>query len=280
MNDLEQTNMLQPLVDEIETAVSNAKKEIAEKVNSVITETYWKIGKYIVEFEQDGNVKAAYGSKLLTTLSHQLTLRLGRGYSRPKCHVQAKIEEYDIDATIVDVAVTGSRCRGLEHEGSDLDVVVELSTAEREDDLFNAFNEDTVLYHDSTRNMTENVSELAESIKQGDTGHLTTWLADIISEGAVPEEIKRATELLEKLTEYKPLAKIEEAEEQNYNMIDNVLNNGVGEKAQREENKRMEEKPPARVSLKVRLAEKKAQVEGKSKEHDVQENEKKSHREM
>ena len=34
------------------------------------------------------------------------------------------------------------------------------------------------------------------------------------------------------------------------------------------------------VSLKVRLAEKKAQVEGKSKEHDVQENEKKSHREM
>ena len=386
-----------------------------------------------------------------------------------KCHVQAKIEEYDINATIVDVAVTGSRCRGLEHEGSDLDVVVELSTAEREDDLFNAFNEDglhigevkvdinpitaqrtgtlesylpqveeylegvrqvreqekesaevtltvsecgefhnlgecyeniptvdeaiaiwkqipsermngipaiginilgrgaepfedyeidvlsgkridlgvldyvpdiknnpqamevitelvaklpdmeidgvmseemearvwelrmpdlpqeeqlaveldrlsydydTVLYHDSTRNMTENVSELAESIKQGDTGHLTTWLADIISEGAVPEEIKRATELLEKLTEYKPLAKIEEAEEQNYNMIDNVLNNGVGEKAQREENKRMEEKPTVRISLKSRLAEKKSQVEGQSKEHDVQENEKKSQREM
>ena len=386
-----------------------------------------------------------------------------------KCHVQAKIDEYNIDATIVDVAVTGSRCRGLEHESSDLDVVVELSTAEREDDLFNAFNEgglhigevkvdinpitaqrtgtletylpqveeylegvrqareqekekaevtltvsecgefhnlgecyeniptvdeaiaiwkqipsermngipaiginiiergaepfedyeidvlsgkridlgvldyvpdiknnpqamevitelvaklpdmeidgvmseemearvwelrmpdlpqeeqlaveldrlcydyDTVLYHDSTRNMTENVSELAESIKQGDTGHLTTWLADIISEGAVPEEIKRATELLEKLTEYKPLAKIEEAEEQNYNMIDNVLNNGVGEKAQREENKRMEEKPTVRISLKSRLAEKKSQVEGQSKEHDVQENEKKSHREM
>ena len=386
-----------------------------------------------------------------------------------KCHVQAKIDEYNIDATIVDVAVTGSRCRGLEHESSDLDVVVELSTAEREDDLFNAFNEsglhigevkvdinpitaqrtgtletylpqveeylegvrqareqekekaevtltvsecgefhnlgecyeniptvdeaisiwkqipsermngipaiginirgrgaepfedyeidvlsgkridlgvldyvldiknnpqamevitelvaklpdmeidgmmseemearvwelrmpdlpqeeqlaveldrlcydyDTVLYHDSTRNMTENVSEIAESIKQGDTGHLTTWLADIISEGAVPEKIKRATELLEKLAEYKPLAKIEETEEQNYNMIDNVLNNGVGEKAQKEENKRMDEKSAARVSLKTRLAEKKAQVEGQSKEHDVQENEKKSQREM
>ena len=33
---------------------------------------------------------------------------------------------------------------------------------------------DTVLYHDSTRNMTENVSELAESIKQGDTCLLYT----------------------------------------------------------------------------------------------------------
>ena len=52
MNDLEQTNMLQPLVDEIETAVSNAKKEIAEKVNSVITETYWKIGNILLSLSR------------------------------------------------------------------------------------------------------------------------------------------------------------------------------------------------------------------------------------
>ena len=76
------------------------------------------------------------------------------------------------------------------------------------------------------------------------------------------------------------LRSAEMTEEQNYNMIDNVLNNGVGEKAQKEENKRMDEKSAARVSLKTRLAEKKAQVEGQSKEHDVQENEKKSQREM
>ena len=40
----------------------------------------------------------------------------------------------------MDVAVTGSRCRGLEHEGSDLDVVVELSTAERELSLIHICN--------------------------------------------------------------------------------------------------------------------------------------------
>ena len=61
-----------------------------------------------------------------------------------KCHVQAKLDESSIDAEIVDVAVVGSRCRGLEHEGSDLDVVVELSTNEREDVMFDMFNEDVL----------------------------------------------------------------------------------------------------------------------------------------
>ncbi len=59
-----------------------------------------------------------------------------------KCHVQAKLDEYGMDAIIVDVAVAGSRCRGLEQESSDLDVVVELSGNEREDVLFDVFNED------------------------------------------------------------------------------------------------------------------------------------------
>ena len=59
-----------------------------------------------------------------------------------KCHVQAKLEECGIDAVIVDAVVSGSRCRGLEREGSDLDVVVEISTNEREDVLFDMFNED------------------------------------------------------------------------------------------------------------------------------------------
>ena len=58
-----------------------------------------------------------------------------------KCHVQAEIDETGIDAEIVDAVVVGSRCRGLEREGSDLDVVVELSTDEREDVLFDMFNE-------------------------------------------------------------------------------------------------------------------------------------------
>ena len=397
-----------------------------------------------------------------------------------KCHVQAKIDEYDIDATIIDAVVVGSRCRGLEKDSSDLDVVVELSTNEREDDLFNAFNEDglhigdvrvdinpitaqrtgtletylpqaeeylesirqereqeltqqmqtqvemeneevevTLMvsecgefhnlgefyeniptvedaiaiwkqippermhgipaiginvhrpgeetymddevdllsgnridleilehipsitsepkameviaelvaklpemeidgvmsedmeakvwekrmpdlspaeqlaveidrfshdydiysYRNNNPNMTESVSEISEMIVQGNTEPITDWLSEVISEGALPDEMQRVKVLLEKLAEYKPLAKIEEMEEQNYNMIDNVLNNGA-EKAQREANKKDQEQPAVKVSLKARLAEKKEQLAGSGQEHEVQENTKKNQREI
>ena len=57
-----------------------------------------------------------------------------------------------------------------------------------------------------------------------------------------------------KLAEYKPLAKIEELEEQNYNMIDERLNNGVEKFNREEEKKEQQKKLEARSSLKERLA--------------------------
>ncbi|MEE8033548.1 YodL domain-containing protein, partial [Clostridioides difficile] len=57
-------------------------------------------------------------------------------------YLQSKIDEYDMDIERVDVAVSGSRCRGLEQDNSDLDVVVEYRGGETEDFLFNTFNED------------------------------------------------------------------------------------------------------------------------------------------
>lgn len=86
---------------------------------------------------------------------------------------------------------------------------------------------------------------------------------------------RKAKELLDKLAEYKPLAKIEELEECNYNMIDNVLNN--------EKPKEEKEHKTGRVSIKEKLAEKKAVIEQRDKsEKEVPEKgtEKKSEREI
>ena len=78
-----------------------------------------------------------------------------------------------------------------------------------------------------------------------------------------------------KLAEYKPLAKIEELEEQNYNMIDERLNNGVEKFNREEEKKEQQEKPQARSSLKERLAAKqKEATQGNNKDTKEQENQK------
>lgn len=86
---------------------------------------------------------------------------------------------------------------------------------------------------------------------------------------------RRAKELLDKLVEYKPLAKVEELTEQNYNMIDNVLNNGAEKKEQ--------EQTKGRISIKEKLVEKRAVIEQRDKMERTsleKENEKKSQRAM
>lgn len=80
---LQTDNHLKPLVESISEAILNARKKLASHINSTMTETYWQIGKYIVEYEQGGQPKVAYGTSTLTELSKQLTARFGRGFSRP-----------------------------------------------------------------------------------------------------------------------------------------------------------------------------------------------------
>lgn len=58
-----------------------------------------------------------------------------------RVHINSIIEVYGIDAEIVDLAIVGSRARGLESENSNLDIVVELNTEEKEDCLFNILNQ-------------------------------------------------------------------------------------------------------------------------------------------
>ena len=58
------------------------------------------------------------------------------------CYIQSIIDECGLDAEIVGLAITGSRSRGLEREESDLDIVVEMKSSMKEDELFNTLNDD------------------------------------------------------------------------------------------------------------------------------------------
>jgi predicted nuclease of restriction endonuclease-like (RecB) superfamily len=75
-------NRYDSLIQQISLAVNEAKGHCAKAINHSIVTTYWNIGKYIVEFEQQGSSKAKYGDKLLVNLSKDLTVLLGKGYSK------------------------------------------------------------------------------------------------------------------------------------------------------------------------------------------------------
>jgi predicted nuclease of restriction endonuclease-like (RecB) superfamily len=75
------SNNYQNLVSQISETYSMGHQKAVLAVNSNMVDTYWKIGQYIIEFEQGGNLKAQYGAKLLERLAKDLTLMHGKGFS-------------------------------------------------------------------------------------------------------------------------------------------------------------------------------------------------------
>lgn len=70
------------LVSLISERWEKARGTAALAINRELIDASWETGRYIVEFEQHGNVKAEYGKRLLTNLSKDLTRLRGKGYSR------------------------------------------------------------------------------------------------------------------------------------------------------------------------------------------------------
>ena len=140
---------------------------------------------------------------------------------------------------------------------------------------------DTYGYRDSVSDRESQIQMIADDIRTGNVKPLSIFLQASIDEGIDEDSERQAKELLVKLAEYRPLAKIEELEEQNYNMIDERLNNGVEKFNREEEKKEQQEKPEARSSLKERLAAKqKEATQGNNKDTKDQEKSKNTHREI
>lgn len=153
------------------------------------------------------------------------------------------------------------------------------------------YDYDTYQYQDTVEDREAQVANITEDIRNRNIGYLNDFLNAVISEGVrvgitdifgqgveindseAVQTARMAKELLDKLAEYKPLAKVEELTEQNYNQIDNVLNNGAEKKEQKQSK--------GRISIKEKLAEKKAVIEQRDRtEHTSPEKDKKSQREM
>lgn len=68
------------LFSEIKEIILQSRQRIFRIANSVLLETYWQIGKLIIEDEQQGNKRAEYGKAVLKTLAKQLTFEFGKGF--------------------------------------------------------------------------------------------------------------------------------------------------------------------------------------------------------
>lgn len=67
---------------QIKELMENARKQISVKINNILVQTYWEIGKIIIEDEQENSERAEYGKKLLKELSKKLTNEYEKGFSR------------------------------------------------------------------------------------------------------------------------------------------------------------------------------------------------------
>lgn len=69
-----------PLLSNIRKLLNQGRKKTAQAVNSIMVQTYWEIGRLIVEDEQQGNTRAEFGKGVLKSLSTELTKEFGKGF--------------------------------------------------------------------------------------------------------------------------------------------------------------------------------------------------------
>lgn len=70
----------QALLSSIRELLNTGRKQVAQAVNATMVQTYWQIGRLIVEDEQQGEARAEYGKAVLKNLSTSLTAEFGKGF--------------------------------------------------------------------------------------------------------------------------------------------------------------------------------------------------------
>lgn len=68
------------LLTNIRELLNQGRKQVAQAVNSAMVQTYWEIGRLIVEDEQSGQARAEYGKEVLQGLSRSLSDEFGKGF--------------------------------------------------------------------------------------------------------------------------------------------------------------------------------------------------------
>jgi predicted nuclease of restriction endonuclease-like (RecB) superfamily len=72
---------VQPLFEQVRLVIDQAQQQLRHTVNDLMVQSYWHIGRLIVEDEQGGVARAEYGKQTLNHLSQKLSAEYGKGFS-------------------------------------------------------------------------------------------------------------------------------------------------------------------------------------------------------
>ena len=82
------------LLNKVSELLEGARRASARSVNTVMTFTYFHIGKQIFESEQRGAKRSDYGQELIMRLSVDLSKKYGRGFSKRNLHSMLKFYKF------------------------------------------------------------------------------------------------------------------------------------------------------------------------------------------
>ena len=99
------------LIGDISSLLESARRTSARAVNTILTATYWEIGRRIIEYEQSGEERAEYGHQLLKNLSYDLTKNFGRGFSADNLE---SMRLFYLTYSLIEISETVSRKFDLE----------------------------------------------------------------------------------------------------------------------------------------------------------------------
>lgn len=68
------------LLNDIRELLTHARQTLVQTVNTAMVQTYWHVGRLIVEHEQKGQARAEYGKQVLEQLAQNLTTEFGKGF--------------------------------------------------------------------------------------------------------------------------------------------------------------------------------------------------------
>ena len=93
----QQEDELEPLLSDLRRLVAEARHRALRAVDVIQVQTYWQVGRHLVEFEQDGSHRAAYGKRLLPAVADRLTAEFGKGFDeRNLRHMRAFYQAFPI----------------------------------------------------------------------------------------------------------------------------------------------------------------------------------------